>query len=112
MQTERKREEIRQFYHQYRQGKMGKAEYLAKKEWEGNLAGEMEAELAGLEAEEEGLRKRMGEIKEGSVSIVGWLGGREDKRKLLQYLIESVEMYKNKEINITWLFQDKAELYQ
>lgn len=112
MQTERKREEIRQFYHQYRQGKMGKAEYLARKEWEGNLAGEMETELAGLEAEEEGLLKRIEEIKEGSVSIVGWPGGREDKRKLLQYLIESVEMYKNKEINITWLFQDKAELYQ
>lgn len=35
----KKREEIKQLYHQYRQGKIGKAEYLARKKWEGNLVG-------------------------------------------------------------------------
>ena len=110
MQAEKKREEIKQLYHQYRQGKMGKAEYLARKKWEGNLAGEMETELAGLEAEEERLRKRIEEIKEGIISIAEWLRGREDRRKLLQNLIKSIDVYENNRINITWRFQNKVEI--
>ena len=105
MQAEKKREEIKQLYHQYRQGKMGKAEYLARKKWEGSLAEEMEAELAGLEAEEEGLRKRMGEIDVGSASIIDWLGSRGDKRKLLRSLIERVDVYTGKKIEIRWRFK-------
>ena len=107
MQVEKKREEIKQLYHQYRQGKMGKAEYLARKKWEGNFAEEMEAELAGLEAEEEGLRKRMGEIDADSASIKDWLGSRGHKRKLLQSLIERVDVYTGKEIEIRWRFSDR-----
>ena len=110
MQVEKKREEIKQLYHQYRQGKMGKAEYLARKRWEGNLVEEMETELAKLEAEEEKQRKRMEEIKEGSVSIAEWLRDREDKRKLLQNLIKNIDVYENNRINITWRFQNKVEI--
>lgn len=95
MQAEKKREEIKHLYHQYRQEKMGKAEYLARKKWEGNLAEEMEAELAGLEAEEEGLRKKIEEIDADNVSIAEWLGCKGDKRKLLQCLIESVNVYEH-----------------
>ena len=104
MQAEKKREEIKQLYRQYRQGKMGKAEYLARKKWEGNLVEEMETELAGLEAEEQGLRQRIEEIDADSVSIVEWLGCREDKRKLLQCLIENVNVYAGKKIEIQWKF--------
>ena len=110
MLTLKKREEIKQLYHQYRQGKMGKEEYLARKKWEGNLAEEMEVELAGLVAEEEGLRQRIDEIDADSVSMVEWLGCRGDKRKLLQCLIESVDVYEHNRINITWRFQDKVEI--
>lgn len=109
MQAEKKREEIKQHYHQYRQGKIGKAEYLARKKWEGNLAEEMETELAGLESEEERLRKKMEEIKEGSVSVAEWLGCRGDKRKLLQCLAESVNVYVGKKIEIQWKFRNKLE---
>ncbi len=109
MRAEKKKEEIKQLYHQYRQGKMGKAEYLARKKWEGNLAEEMETELAGVEAKEEGLRQRIEEIKEGSVSIADWLGGREDKRKLLQRLIGNVDVYAGKAIEIKWKFRDRLE---
>ncbi len=104
MQVEKKREEIKQLYHQYRQDKMGKAEYLARKKWEGNLAEEMELELAGMEAEEKGLYQKMEEIKEGSVSAAEWLGCRGDKRKLLQCLIESVNVYVGKKVEIQWRF--------
>ena len=107
MQAEKKREEIRQLYHQYRQGKIGKAEYLARKKWEGNLVEEMEAELAGLEAEEEGLRKGMGEIDADSASIVDWLGSRGDRRKLLQSLIERIDVYVGKVVEIKWKFRDR-----
>lgn len=106
MQAEKRREEIKQLYHQYRQGEIGKAEYLARKKWEGNLVEKMETELAGLEAEEERLRKRMEEIDAYSVSIAEWLRGREDKWKLLQCLIESINIYKGKEIEIRWQFND------
>lgn len=109
IQAEKKREEIKQLYYQYRQGKMGKAEYLARKKREGNLAEEMETELAGLESEEERLRKKMEEIKEGSVSVAEWLGCRGDKRKLLQCLAESVNVYVGKKIEIQWKFQNKLE---
>ncbi len=107
MQAEKKREEIKQLYHQYRQEKIGKAEYLARKKWEGNLAEKMEAELAGLEAEEEGLRKRMGEIDVGSASIIDWLGSRGDRRKLLQSLIERIDVYVGKVVEIKWKFRDR-----
>ncbi|MBD5526562.1 MAG: recombinase family protein [Lachnospiraceae bacterium] len=110
MQAEKKREEIKQLYHQYRQGKMGMAEYLARKKWEGNLAEEMEMELSALEAVEKGLRQRIEEIKEDSISIVEWLGGREDKRYLLQSLIKSVDVYENNRINMTWRFQNKVQI--
>ncbi len=112
MQAEKKREEIKQLYHQYRQGNMGKAEYLARKKWEGNLAEEMETELVGLEVEVERLRKKMEEVDADDAALAEWLGCGESKRKLLRCLIECVEVNKNKEINITWLFQDKAGLYQ
>lgn len=105
MQVEKKREEIKQFYHQYRQGKMGKAEYLARKKWEGNLVEELRTELAGLEAEEERLRKRMEESERDSVSIVEWLECGEDMRKLLQCLIENIKVYVGKEIEIQWKFE-------
>ncbi|MDE7287449.1 MAG: recombinase family protein [Lachnospiraceae bacterium] len=110
MQAEKKREEIKQLYHQYRQGRMGKAEYLAKKRWEGDFAKEMEIELAGLEAEEEGLRQRIEEIDTDNVSIVECPGCREDKQKVLQCLIESVNVCEHKRINIIWLFHDKSEI--
>lgn len=110
VQAEKKREEIKQLYHQYRQGKMGMAEYLARKKWEGNLAEEMEMELSALEAVEKGLRQRIEEIKEDSISIVEWLGGREDKRYLLQSLIKSVDVYENNRINMTWRFQNKVQI--
>ncbi len=106
MQAEKKREEIKQLYHQYRQGKMGKAEYLARKTWERNLAEEMETELAGLEAGEEGLRKRIEEIETDSVSIIEWMGCRDAKRKLIQCLIESIDVYAEQAIEIRWRFKD------
>ena len=107
MQTEKKREEIKQLYHQYRQEKMGKAEYLARKKWEGNLAEEMEVELVGMEAEEERLRQRIEEIDADSVFIVGWLECREDKGKLLQCLLESVDVFAEKKVAIQWRFKQK-----
>lgn len=110
MQAEKKREEIKQLYHQYRQGKIGKAEYLARKKWEGNLAEEMETELAGMEVEVEGLCQRIEEIDADSVSIAEWLGCREDKRKLLQCLIESVDVFEHNRINIRWRFRDKVKI--
>lgn len=110
MQAEKKREEIKQLYHQYRQGKMGKAEYLARKKWEGNIVEEMEMELTALEAEVEGVRQRIEEIDANSISIAEWLGGREDKRKLLQCLIESVDVFEHNRINIRWRFRDKVKI--
>mgnify|MGYP006990128434 CR=1 FL=1 len=53
---------------------MGKAEYLARKKWEGNLAEEMEVELAGLEAEEEGLRIYHSLLKTSFLSDTAFFG--------------------------------------
>lgn len=105
IQAEKKREEIKQLYHQYRQGKMGKAEYLARKKWERNLVGEMEEELAGLEAEERGMKKRIEESGVESSSMMEWLEWREDKRELLQCLIGSVDVHVGKEIEIQWKYK-------
>ena len=110
IQAEKKREEIRQLYHQYRQGKMGKAEYLARKKWEGNLVEEMGTELAGMEVEVEGLCQKIEEIDADNVSVAEWLGCREDKRKLLQCLIESVDVFEHNRINIRWRFRDKVKI--
>ncbi len=110
MQAGKKREEAKQLYHQYRQGKMGKAEYLARKKREGNLAEAMEEELARLEAEGEKLRKRIEELDADSVNLAEWLGCREDKRELWQCLIESADVYAGKEIEIQWKFRDKLEI--
>lgn len=110
MQVEKKREEIKQFYHQYRQGKMGKAEYLARKKGEGNFVEELRTELAGLEAEEERLRKRMEEIDVAGATLAEWLRCREDKRKLLQCLVEGVYVHMGKEIEIQWEFRGKLEI--
>lgn len=106
MQVEKKREEIKHFYHQYKQGKMGKAEYLARKKWEGNLAEEVETVLARLEAEEERLRKRIEEINTDSASITEWFGGRDNVQKLLQHLIKNVYVYGENRIKIAWSFRD------
>ena len=65
---------------------------------------EMETELAGLEAEEERLRKRMEEVDADDATLAEWLGCREDKRKLLQCLIESVDVFAGKKIEIQWKF--------
>ncbi len=109
MQAEKKREEIRQLYHRYRQGKMGKAEYLARKKWEGNLAGEMEEELDGMEAEEKGLYQRMKEIDADNVALTEWQGFKEDKRELLQCLIDSIDVSTERTIEIKWKFRDRLE---
>ena len=106
MQAEKKREEIRQLYHQYRQGKMGKAEYLARKKWEGNLAGEMEEELAGMEAEEKGLHQRMKETDADNVALTEWLELKEDKKGFLQCVIDSIDVYAEKAIEIKWKHRD------
>ncbi len=107
IQAEKKREEIRQLYHQYRQGKMGKAEYLARKKWEGNLVEEMGIELAGLEAEDEGLQSRMSEIDTDGALLSEWLECGMDKRKLLQCLVERIDVYTGKEIGIRWSFTNR-----
>ncbi len=110
MQAEKKLEEIRQLYHQYRQGKMGKAEYLARKKWEGNLAGEMEEELAGMEAEEKGLHQRMKETDVDNVALTEWLELKEDKKGFLQCVIDSIDVYVEKAIEIKWKHRDRLEI--
>lgn len=107
MQAEKKREEIKQLYHQYRQGKMGKAEYLARKVWEGNLAEEMEVELAGMEAEEKGMKKRMEELGVGSAPMTEWPECRKDKRELLQCMADSIDVHTGKAIAIQWKYNDR-----
>lgn len=104
MQAEKKREEIKQLYHQYRQGEIGKAEYLARKKWEGNLAEEMESELDGLEVEAERLRKKMEEVDADDATLAEWLECRETKGKLLQFLIENIDVFAEKKIEIQWKF--------
>lgn len=110
VQAEKERQEIRQLYHKYRQGQMGKAEYLARKKWEGNLAEEIEKELTGLEAEEKELQKRIAQIDAGCTFMAEWLGYREDKQKLLQCMIESVYVYGGNKVEIVWRFRDKLEI--
>lgn len=105
LQSEKKREEIKQLYHQYRQGRTGKTEYLARKKWEGNLAEELEAELVELEAEEEKQRQRIEEIDANNTFIVEQLSSWEDKQKLLQCLIERVNVYAEKGVEIRWKFK-------
>lgn len=107
IQAEKKREEIRQLYHRYRRGEMGKAEYLARKKWEGNLAGEMEEELAGMEAEEERLRQKERDVN--NVALAEWSRLREDKRELLCGLIDSIDVHVEKAIEIKWKFRDRLE---
>ena len=109
MQAEKKREKMKQLYHQYRQGKMGEEEYLARKKWEKKLAEEMEEELAGLEAEEEGMRQRLAEGGTDAAILAEWLACRGDKRKLLECLLERTDIYVGKKIAIVWKFQDKLE---
>ena len=109
MLAEKKREEIKQLYYQYRQGKMGKAEYLARKKRDRNFAEEVEIELAVLEVDEEKLRQKIEEIKKGRVSVEEWQAGRRDKRWLLQSLLKSVNVYTGKAIEIQWTFCDKLE---
>ena len=104
MQAEKKREEIKQLYHRYRQSKMEKTEYLARKKWEGNLAEEMETELAGLETEKERLRQRLEEIDADSI-LEEWLGCRENKRGMLRCLIDNVNVYSDKKVEIQWKFK-------
>lgn len=104
IQAEKKREEVKQLYHQYRQGKMGKTEYLARKKWEGNLAEEMETELAGLEEKEEEVRQRIEVIDVDSVSIAEWLGCRGDKRELLKGMIKSIDVNVGKKVEVQWNF--------
>lgn len=110
MQVEKKREEIKQFYHQYRQGKMGKAEYLARKRWEGNFVEEMETELAGLEAEEERLGKRIEEVDADDATLAEWLGCREAKGKLLQFLIENIDVFAEKKIEVRWKLGSESQI--
>lgn len=109
MQAEKKREQIKQLYHQYRQGEMGKVEYLARKKWEGNRVEEMVEELTGLEAEEERLRKRVEEIDAGNIYITEWMECRRDRRKLLQCMIESVEVFAKEKVEIRWTFTSMIE---
>lgn len=106
LRAEKKREEIRQLYHQYRQRRMGKAEYLARKEWEGNLVEEMEEELAGLETEDERLKSRLSVIDTDGALLSEWLKCREDKGKLLQSLIEHINVNVGKKIEICWRFKE------
>ena len=77
------------------------------KKWEGNLAEGMEEKLAGMEAEEKGLKKRIEKLGTGRVSIMEWMEFREDKRKLLQCLIGSIDVYVGKEIEIQWNYNDR-----
>lgn len=108
LRAEKKREEIRQLYHYYRQGKMGKEEYLAKKRRERDLAEELEAELAVLESEKEGLKRRIGEIGMCHASMVGQPEWKGDRRELLQSLIENVNVYVGKEVEVRWKFRDTS----
>lgn len=107
MQAEKKRGEKKQFYCWYKQEKMGKAEYLARKKWEENLEEEMRTELAGLESEEDRLRRRIEDIDADGITLAKRLECRADQRKLLQYLIENIDVYAQKKVEIRWRFNDR-----
>lgn len=104
MRTEKKREENRLLYQQYRQGRIGKETYLAGKKQGSNLVEGMEKELARMEGEERALRGRVQQIGEDGAFVGKWP---EDRRKLLQCMVESVEVYGNRQIHIIWRFLDK-----
>ncbi len=84
-QTEKKKEEWKTLYQQYRKGEIEKTEYLARKKWERNRAEEMEKGLEGMEAEMESLGKRM---------------------EVLLCMVEGVDVYVGKRVTIIWKFQD------
>ncbi len=106
LQEEKKREMRKQLYHRYRQGEMGKAEYLARKGREGKLAEEAEAEWTVLEEAEKRLRKRMEEIESDGTALAEWPGCRKEVRKLFRCMIENVNVHVGKEIEIRWQFSD------
>ncbi len=68
---------------------------------------EMGIELAGLEAEDEGLQSRMSEIDTDGALLSEWLECGMDKRKLLQCLVERIDVYTGKEIGIRWSFTNR-----
>ncbi len=109
-QAEKKREEIRQLYHRYRQGNTGKEEYLAQKAKERLLAEETEAELVRLKAGEERLLRRVEEIKSGRASLSEWLDFGEGRRELLLCLTERIVVYSEKKLAICWRFQEMSLL--
>lgn len=53
----------------------------------------MEERVARLGAEDEGLQNRLSEIDTDGALLSEWLECREDKRKLLQCLVERVDVY-------------------
>ena len=105
-QTEKKKQEWKTLYQQYRKGEMGKKEYLARKKWEGSRAEEMEREVAGMKAEVESLGKRIDEIDGGEASVEEWMRRKGDKRELLLCMVERVDVYVDKRVAIIWRFQD------
>ncbi len=109
-QAEKKREEMKQLYHQFRQGKMDKAEYLAGKEREAELAEKLEEELAGLEAEESRLEQRMEEIGAGGTFTMEWIEFPEDRQELLRCLMDSVDVCAEKVVEIKWEFRERLKI--
>lgn len=110
LQAERKGAEIRQLYRQYRQGAIGKAAYLARKEQERLTANEREKELAGMKAEEERLQRREEQAEAGRAFLSEWLKDGKDRRELLQCLLAGIDVYPEKKLAIHWRFQEKEEL--
>ena len=53
------------------------------------------------------LLQKMEETGAGSASIMEWMECREDKQKVLRYLIDSVDVYEEKVIEIKWKFRDR-----
>lgn len=108
-QTEKKKEEWKPLYQQYRKGEIGKTEYFARKKWEGRRAEEMERELEEMEAEMESLGKRIEEMDGNGGSIAEWMGCKENKRELLLCMVESMDVYVGKNIEVRWKFRDTIE---
>lgn len=107
--AEKKREAWKPLYQQYRKGEMGKIEYLTRKKWEGSRAEELERELVLMEAEVESLGKRIEEMDRNGGSIAEWMGCKENKRELLLCMVESVDVYVGKNIEVRWKFRDTIE---
>ncbi len=107
IQAEKKRGEMKQLYQRYKQEKMGKAEYLARKKREGELAEKMRTELDGLESEEERLRRRIAEIDADHVTLAERLGRMPNKRKLLQCMVDNINVNAGKRVEIQWKFNDR-----